>query len=80
MTARVEVWESFLESLRCPKNSRKLSHTSTLAETDPRHVSQHLVGFEALEVLATHDMGHSRMKLCCADVAIVLSEMRTRME
>ena len=40
----------------------------------------HLVGFEALEVLATHDMGHCRMKLCCADVAIVLFEMRTRME
>ena len=64
MTARVEVWESFLD----------------ISETDPRHVSRHLVGFEALEVLATHDMGHSRMKLCCADVAIVLSEMRTRME
>ena len=41
MTARVEVWESFLN----------------ISETDPRHVSRHLVGFEALEVLATHDMG-----------------------
>ena len=44
MTARVEVWESFLN----------------ISEKDPRHVSRHLVGFEALEVLATHDMGHSR--------------------
>ena len=89
--AFLEFFGHLRESLRCPKNSRKLSHTSTLAETDPRHVSQHLVGFEALEVLTTHDMGHSRMKLCCADVAIVLklccadvaivlSEMRTRME
>ena len=59
---RVEVWESFLN----------------ISETDPRHVSRHLVGFEA-EVLATHDMGHSRMKLCCAN-RHVLSEMRTRME
>ena len=59
---RVEVWESFL----------------SIPETDPRHVSRHLVGFEALEVFATHDMGHSMseyevvlcqcgdcMRLCC---------------
>jgi len=59
---RVEVWESYLN----------------IPETDPRHVSRHLVGFEALEVLATHDMGHSMseyevvlrqcgdcMRLCC---------------
>ena len=63
--SRVEVWESYLN----------------IPETDPRHVSRHLVGFEALEVLATHDMGpvcHSMsqyevvlcqcgdcMRLCC---------------
>ena len=59
---RVEVWESYLN----------------IPETDPRHVSRHVVGFEALEVLATHDMGHSMsqyevvlcqcgdcMRLCC---------------
>ena len=68
---RVEVWESFLN----------------IPETDPRHVSRHVVGFEALEVLATHDMGpvcHSMsqyevVKLCCANVVPmwrVLSEMR----
>ena len=54
--------------------------------TSPRDVdlslrcSKSFPRFEALEVLATHDMGHSRMKLCCADATIVLSEMRTRME
>ena len=59
---RVEVWESYLN----------------IPETDPRHVSRHVVGFEALEVFATHDMGHSMsqyevvlcqcgdcMRLCC---------------
>ena len=59
---RVEVWESFL----------------SIPETDPQHVSRHLVGFEALEVFATHNMGHSMsqyevvlcqcgdcMRLCC---------------
>ena len=59
---RVEVWESYLN----------------IPETDPRHVSRHVIGFEALEVLATHDMGHSMsqyevvlcqcgdcMRLCC---------------
>ena len=50
-----------------------------IPEYDPRHASRHLVGLEAL-VLATHDMGHSGMKLCCANVPIVLSEMRIRME
>jgi len=53
------VWESYLN----------------IPETDPRHVSRHLVGFEALEVLATHDMGHSMSQYevvlcqCCANVA-----------
>ena len=60
--SRVEVWESYLN----------------IPETDPRHVSRHLVGFEALEVLATHDMGpvcHSMSQYevvlcqCCANVA-----------
>ena len=50
-----------------------------IPEYDPRHASRHLVGLEAL-VLASHDMGHSGMKLCCANVPIVLSEMRIRME
>ena len=67
---RVEVWESYLN----------------IPETDPRHVSRHLVGFEALEVFATHDMGHSMSEYesCAVPMwrlyAIVLSEMRTRME
>ena len=60
MTARVEVWEQFLN----------------IPEYDPRHASRHLVGLEAL-VLATQDMGHSGMKLCCVNVP---TEMRIRME
>ena len=70
---RAEVWESFL----------------SIPEKDPQHVSRHLVGFEALEVFATHDMGHSMSEYesCAvpmwrlyAIVCLVCSEMRTRME
>ena len=69
--SRVEVWESYLN----------------IPETDPRHVSRHVVGFEAL-VLATHDMGpvcysmsqYVTVWSCAVPMwrlyAIVLSEMR----
>ena len=56
--SRVEVWESYLN----------------IPETDPRQVSRHVVGFEALEVLATHDMGHSMSQYeMCQHCMIVLS-------
>ena len=62
MTARVEVWEQFLN----------------ISEYDPRHASRHLVGLEALVLAThnMHNMGHNMSQWyevapCqCADCAV----------
>ena len=67
----LKVWESF-------SNISETNPVTWICRWDVQDMSRHVVGFEALEVLATHDMGpvcHSMSQYevvlcqCCANVA-----------